>query len=333
MSLDDGLTVVGAGPVGLAAAIVARERGLEVRVLEQQRGPTLDKACGEGLMPRGVQWLQQHQITVAPEGRHDFTGIRWIDGDVQLEADFPHGVGWGVRRIWLHRALHARALALGVEFHWGTEVTELPTGWVLAADGLHSPLRRLAGLEAGPGPHRRTGIRRHFTIEPWTDRVEVYWGQDCEAYVTPVGPERVGIAFLMNGKGRFDSLLEAFPTLARRLHGAPVESKDRGAGPLHQRVKAVHKDQLALIGDAAGYLDAITGEGLSLGFRQAEAAVDAVLRGDLAHYGRAHRQLVRLPFALMDLLLFMERRPSLRSAVLRSMPTWIFGRLLKLNDG
>ena len=218
------ITVVGAGPVGLAAAIVARERGVEVQVLEKQRGPTLDKACGEGLMPLGVGWLERHGVKVPAQGRHDFTGVRWIDGERQLEADFPHGVGWGVRRTFLHQALLARAQELGAEIRWGHEVSSLPSGWVLAADGLHSPVRRLTGLAAGPGPRQRFGIRRHFTVTPWTDRVEVYWARGCEAYVTPVGPERVGIAFLVSGKGRFDPLLERFPGLAARLEGVPAES-------------------------------------------------------------------------------------------------------------
>lgn len=327
------ITIVGAGPVGLAAAIVARERGVPVQVLEKQRGPNLDKGCGEGLMPLAVAWLQRHDVEVEAEGRHDFTGVRWLDGERELEADFPHGVGWGVRRTFLHRALLARAEQLGVEVSWGHEVTELPSGWVLAADGLHSTVRRLAGLAAGAGPHKRFGVRRHYTLTPWTDRVEVYWADGCEAYVTPVGPKRVGVAFLVNGKGRFDALLERLPRLATRLEGAPIESKDRGAGPLHQRVRAVHTGRVALLGDAGGYLDAITGEGMSLGFRQAEAAVDAVLKEDLALYGRAHARLVRVPLALMGALLFAERHPGLRSALVRWTPPWLFARLLRMNDG
>lgn len=326
------LTVVGAGPVGLAAAIVARERGIPVRVLEKQRGPNLDKACGEGLMPLAVDWLHRHGVQVEPDGHHDFTGIRWIDGPHELEADFPHGVGWGIRRTFLHRALLERAEALGVDIAWGAEVNEVPSGWVIAADGLNSPLRRLAGLAAGPGPIKRFGVRRHFTMTPWTDRVEVYWADDCEAYVTPVGPQRVGIAFLSN-KGRFDALLERFPRLAERLEGQTVESQDRGAGPLHQRVSAVHTGRLALVGDAAGYLDAITGEGLSLGFRQAEAAVDAIQAQDLRLYGRSHARLVRVPYTLMRLLLFAERNPAIRRAMVRFTPAWLFSRLLRLNDG
>ena len=95
----------------------------------------------------------------------------------------------------------------------------------------------------------------------------------------------------------------------------------------------MHTGRVALLGDAGGYLDAITGEGLSLGFRQAEAAVDAVLRQDLALYGRAHRRLVRLPYALMRGLLLAERQIWLRSALVRWTPSWMFARLLRWNDG
>ena len=93
----------------------------------------------------------------------------------------------------------------------------------------------------------------------------MYWADSVEAYVTPVGPERVNVAFLWGRKeAGFDALLAHFPTLQQRLAGAAVETEARGAGPLLQTVRARHGDRLALAGDAAGYVDAITGQGLSL---------------------------------------------------------------------
>jgi flavin-dependent dehydrogenase len=190
---------------------------------------------------------------------------------------------------------------------------------------------------------RRFGVRRHYRLAPWSERVEVWWADGLEAYVTPVAADQVGVAMLWSpdawearhGEAAdFDRLLAAVPRLAERLRGAEPASSDRGAGPLHQRVRAVTAPGLALVGDAGGYLDAITGEGLSLAFHQAEALAAAVRAGDLAAYARAHRRLARLPDALTALLLAVERRPRLRRRTLRALaaePT-LFARLLGVHS-
>ena len=76
---------------------------------------------------------------------------------------------------------------------------------------------------------------------------------------------------------------------------------------------------LALVGDASGYLDAITGEGLALSFHQAMALVDAMAAGDLRRYVDAHRKIVRYPNAITRLLLLVERHPRVRRRVMRSL--------------
>jgi flavin-dependent dehydrogenase len=342
------ITVVGAGPVGLVTALLAARAGMEVQVLEQRQRLPIDKACGEGLMPGGVEILRQLDIDIDPDGCSPFRGVRWIDEGAVAEGLFPDGPGLGIRRLHLHRGLWEAVRREGVPVHLGARVTGLsPEGvlcseghfasrWILGVDGLHSGMRRLAGLDREPGPRPRFGLRRHYAVSPWTDFVEVHWAPGVEAYVTPVGPDRVGIAFLWSGeKARFDQLLERFPALTRRLEGAQVDSKDLGAGPLHQRVRGVVSDRLALVGDASGYLDALTGEGLSLGFQQAASAIRAIQAGDLRFYAQEHAALVRLPFSLMHLLLFTARHPPLRSRLIRSLSTRpeTFGRLLALNDG
>lgn len=340
--------VVGGGPAGLATAIAARLQGLErVRVVDRAR-PVIDKACGEGLMPDGLESLRA--LGVAPERLRaaPITGIRYLDGDTVVEASFPRGCGLGARRLVLHEALVARAEAVGVELAWGTKVLGVTAGgvtiesgeirarFVVAADGLHSPLRRAAGLAGKPEPRRtqRFGVRCHFRVEPWTDRVEVHWVDGCEAYVTPVAADELGIAFLWSGgPARFDQLLARFPTLAWRLKGAERTSKPRGAGPLLQRVRRVTKDNLALVGDAAGYVDAITGEGLSVAFHEARALGEALAAGDLSRYQRAHRRIVRLPETMTRLVLALERRPRLRHRALKALAAEpeLFARLLGIH--
>jgi len=325
------LLVVGAGPAGLATAIRARQRGLTVRVIDHGE-PPLDKACGEGLMPDGVRLLSELAVDAARLDPAPFVGIRYLDGEVELDGRFPGDPGWGIRRTRLHRALVDRAAACGVDLCWHTTARGLERDgvltddgtiggrWIVGADGLRSPLRRLAGLEGRPARRRRFGVRRHYAVVPWTDRVEVYWHDSGEAYVTPVGPRLVGVAMLCSADRSvpaFDSMLEFFPRLAARLRGCPIDSTDRGAGPLEQRVRAVVRGNLALVGDAAGYLDAITGEGLALAFHQAFALVDAILAEDLGLYARAHRRICAMPLRMTRLLLAIERRPWLRRRILR----------------
>ncbi len=337
--------IVGGGPAGLAAAIAARREGLEVTVVDRRR-PPIDKACGEGLMPDGLEILRRLGVELAADRMRPFYGIRYLDGETTAVGRFPGVSGAGVRRLELHRALVRRAEQAGVDLRWQTRVEavndlrlETSAGtfvarWVVGADGLRSRLRAWAGLDAPESAWQRFGVRRHFAVAPWSDCVEVYWARDCEAYVTPVAAGEVGVAMLWSGrKAGFDRLLESFPRLAGRLAGARPASKDRGCGPLRQRVRAVTRGRLALIGDAAGYLDAITGEGLSIAFHQAEALATALKAADLRLYARRCRRIVALPETMTRLLLFVERRPALRRRVIRALAREpaIFSRLLAVH--
>jgi flavin-dependent dehydrogenase len=325
------VVIVGGGPAGLTTAIAARLKGFEVVILDGAR-PPLDKACGEGLMPDGVAVLESLGVDIQAVSSRPFRGIRYLDDELSAEGVFPGAPGLGVRRTELHGALRRRAESLGVDLRWGVRVRGIAADgfetdhgvvrgrWLVGADGRVSRVRHWSGLEARPAHRRRFGVRRHFEVEPWSDLVEVHWADGREAYVTPVGEGLVGVALLWSGTtATFDDLLASFPPLQKRLENAPVASRDRGAGPLEQRCRAVAADNLALVGDASGYLDAITGEGLALSFRQAEALVDAMAAGDLGLYAAAHRRIVRYPNAITRMLLFVERRPWLRHRVMRSL--------------
>ncbi|HZF12730.1 MAG TPA: NAD(P)/FAD-dependent oxidoreductase [Thermoanaerobaculia bacterium] len=344
------VAIVGGGPAGLATAIGARLAGLSVVVLDR-RQPPIEKACGEGLMPDAAARLAELGVQLPPGASHPIRGIRYVDGPVVAEGIFPGRGGLGVRRLALHQALVARAAEVGVELRWGTPVRGLwwagvetdegpvEAHWVVGADGLLSAVRRWTRLEGEPVPpgRRRFGVRRHYALAPWSDLVEVHWGPECEAYVTPVSPEEVGIALLWSGPTHgFDDLLGRFPALAARVAGVPATSRDRGAGPLAQRVRGVVRGRVALVGDASGYLDAITGEGLAVAFHQASALVAVIAggaAGDLARYAAAHRRIGRLPGFVTGLVLACERRPALRRravAALAAEPA-LFSRLLGIH--
>jgi flavin-dependent dehydrogenase len=312
--------VVGGGPVGLAAALHAVHAGLDVTVWER-RGGTLDKACGEGLMPAAVSALEDLGVEVPG---CSLLGIDYVDGTSRARAGFRSGAGRGVRRTALHQAVREAVAAAGVRTEQrrltrlsadlgGVAVDGRSFDWVLGADGLHSTVRRLAGLDApAPGP-RRYGLRAHVRTEPWSDHVEVHWGRDAEAYVTPVGPDLVGVALLTGRRTPFADQLAGFPALRTLAGGGwgPV----RGAGPLWQRSRRRARGRVLLVGDAAGYVDALTGEGIALGMAQARAAVAAVAVEDPAAYERQWRALTGAHRRLTGALVTATRVPAARRRV------------------
>lgn len=349
------VVVVGAGPVGLAAAIEARRAGMNVVVLERRR-PGIDKACGEGVMPPGVARLDALGVTLPTASSSPFTGIRYIDLDgttpLVAEGTFPAGEGRGIRRVALSKALEERARQVGVVVryecaarsvvsHKDHASAQTPNETVrgahlIAADGLHSAVRRHMGLGTRPTGVKRYGVRRHYALPPWSSKVEVYWHQNAEAYVTPVG-NAVGVAILHGCRGaRFETLLSSFAPLRERLHGVPAVSEARGAGPFRQRVRRRYRGRVALVGDAAGYVDALTGEGITLGLRSAHALVEVLAEGaPLEDYEIRYRRLSRTYYTLTETLLQVARRPRWRRRVMHLLvqrPA-LFDQVLGLTAG
>lgn len=165
--------------------------------------------------------------------------------------------------------------------------------------------------------------------------MEIYWGEGCQAYVTPVGDEVCVVVMSRTPEPRLNDALARFPQLESHLAGAPVSSKERGAVTGTAILKQVVRGNVALIGDASGSVDAITGEGLCQAFRQGAALADAMAAGDLAHYARLHRQMRRRPAFMADLMLSMDRWPGVRRralAVLSAHPQW-FQTLVAIHVG
>lgn len=293
--------VAGGGPVGLAAAIESRLAGLSVVVIEPRSG-VIDKACGEGLMPGAVPALER--LGVRPRG-FPLRGVDYRDARRSAQHRFAAGTALGVRRTTLHAALRARAEELGVGFHLarvedvrqdahGVEAAGVRGSWLLGADGLHSHVARAVGLALpAPARRRRYGQRRHYRVEPWSDLIEVHWTRAGEIYVTPTADGMVGLSLLARQGVHFDDALATAPELAARVAGAEAASDLRGAGPFRQRTRGRVAGRTVLIGDASGYVDALTGEGIRIGLEQARAAVAAIAADAPASYEREWDSVTR----------------------------------------
>ncbi len=369
--------IVGGGPAGLAAGIVLARGGAHTLVCERKHLPA-DKACGEGVMPSGVAALERLQVTpcLRPGDYFPFKGICYrLPGGQTAVGNFRQGSGWGIPRRTLSSTLLERACALkSLEIREDVKIescyrnggrwwVRVEDEWIsptllVGADGLNSSVRKWAGLDAPLKQWYRWGVRQHFAIAPWSEYVEVHWGDGVEAYVTPCGERLIGVAFLWDrtrylrlpgGDALIPSLIERFPFLRRQLGNVTPCDAPLALGPMEQNVRGVVADGLLLIGDAAGYLDALTGEGISLALHAALALEPTVLpllrfaRGcggalsaqALGEYARAHRAIVTPYYRFTRLALWLGCHQKLLNHSIRLLAVCpeLFSLLLSYSMG
>ena len=347
MGYDIDVFIAGGGPAGLAAAIAVRAKGFRVIVADGAK-PPITKACGEGLLPDALKALTELGVELRERDGTTLAGIRFADERSTVSARFPDGTGLGVRREILHQRMMERAEDCGVSFLWNTPVmglfeqgvvaggNKIRARWVIGADGGQSRVRRWCGLGNSLEQRRRFAFRVHYRLEPWSDFTEIHWGKEAQAYVTAVGSQEICVVLISNRADlRFEEALQRFPILCGRLKSAAHVGPERGAMTGMFNLKRVYRRNVALIGDASGSVDAITGEGLSLSFRQATALADALAAGDLERYHAAHRRLFRRPRLMAQLLLLLDRRNSLRERTMRAFEAapQLFERMLAYHVG
>ena len=345
------ILVVGGGPAGLAAAIALRQKGADVLVVEALK-PPVDKACGEGLMPDSRRDLAALGIELSAAGGAPFSGIRfsnWTDTrEVQTTAEFTSGAGFGIRRLRLHALLMERAQELGVRLHWNTRAVLHPGQpvrigdgscsyrYLIGADGQASRVRSWAGLEQGSLISRRFGFRRHYAVSPWSSFVEVHWGKLGQAYITPVGEREICVAVLTRHPGVFfEQAIADMPFLRVRFAAGEPCARDRGAITTTRKLRHVTRGNVALIGDASGSADAVTGEGLALGFRQAALLADSIAQETLEDYALRHAGILRTPQVMARILLQMDRSTWFRNRAMRMLAAepQLFHKMLDVHLG
>jgi len=292
--------IVGGGVAGSTLAILLGRQGFSVELFEQRRFPK-EKPCGEGLMPAGVEVLQRMDLVEAVGGV-PFYGVRYHVKNSTVESSFPlvHGApaaGRGQRRKHLDEVLFRTATATpGVRTYPGTRMEHLlfkrgrvvgviadgkthHAGLVVAADGMHSRTRHLLGLDAPPR-RKRFGVVTHFRFNvgreqpPWVD---VFLAPGYELYVTPLPNHEVLVAALADSgtlvqpiEKTFSSWRSEQPLLAVRLKEAQQVSPLQCISPLAARARRGVARGIILLGDAAGFLDPITGGGMTQALMTAE---------------------------------------------------------------
>lgn len=363
--------IVGGGIAGSATALRLARHGHSVVLLDRERFPR-DKVCGEGLMPHGVAALRELGVGEAVAAfAQPFEGIRYLADDEVAIGRFSGEPGWGLRRIALDQVVHAAARAAGVQVRDGvvakavavddrgvrvtTDQGVLRGRAVVGADGLHSLVRRAIGSRVKQAENQRYGARLHLKLAAEVSRtVDVYLADRIEYYVTPVSHEVVNVAVLC-GKDTTRGLggdlsaqlwarLRAEPALQHWIEGAVPVSEAAITGPLRQQATRLVGDRAVLVGDAAGFVDAITGEGMSLALASARFAADTLHAGltadrlsqaALAPYEAQRRRHARDQVAFTEIVLWWIRRPWLRRRIVRNLARrpGIFDRLLEVNTG
>jgi flavin-dependent dehydrogenase len=338
--------VVGAGPAGIVAAIAAQRRGLQTIVLDA-RIPPIDKPCGEGILPQGVAALRALGISLPAESTLALRGIQFVDGEVSVRADFAGESGFSMRRVKLHQFLVNQALDAGVEFRWGTRVLKIDDEavttthetfsyrWLVGADGQNSLVRKWTGLDSRSVRSKRFGFCSHFQVRPWSDMAEVHWALGCQIFITPIMGEELGVAVISRDPTlRLARALGRFPFLAERLRGVAPTSRELGDKTTLNVLPAITRGRVALVGDASGTVDAVTGHGLTLSFQQAVPLAEAMKQNDLAYYQREHEKIAAVPILMTRLMLLMGASDWIRNRSIRlfQKSPALFSRMLAIHS-
>ena len=342
MKLERKLAIIGGGPVGLGLSLFLAREGYQVTVFEKGSYPR-DKACGQGILPKGQRLLNEILDIDLGEYGYYFEGIEYIDKDLFLAGQFKN------KAIGLERKVLSQLLYEEVESNKNidlkvnhsiseSEFLNLKNNYdyIFACDGINSPIRKWLKQDKARRGDLRQGARVHFNQAPWSSHVQVYWADGIEAYVTPVGLNRVEVAFLWyqgtleSKEGMLiDRLFSFFPDLLKKVNLRQMDHDFKGSALFSHTSKTSKFENIFFVGDSFGFLDGITGEGVSLGLMQAKYVAK-----NFNSWGFKERVVYRLMqfhyFILVHSALLLSRNLRLRAMLLRFLPNRFFTKILNM---
>ncbi len=305
--------VVGGGPAGSAAAILLARAGFQVCLLDKGHFPR-DKPCGEYLSPGCVPLLRRLGVlyTLEGVGPQPIRGVRVetsagtiFTGTYPGEGVPPHG--YALPRERFDTLLFEAARRAGAECLEGWRAVDLIRGGdrvagvigasngrtrhftasvTIGADGRNSVVARRLGLFAWHPSHQKVAFVQRFQMPAEQgDLGEVYLGRAGYCILNPQRAATANVAVVVDQRDLplhrpweevFRELLAAYPSVRRKLNGAGPLNSLRILGPLACRAKRVAGYGFLLVGDAAGYYDPMTGEGVYQALKGAELAADSV---------------------------------------------------------
>lgn len=347
---EDDVVVVGGGPAGSASAILFAAQGRRVLLLDAARFPRA-KPCAEYVSPGGVEilarlgalerivanhphrWLRGMQLQ-APSGRaRHLIEYQTADGGARL--------GLSVSRLVLDTTLLELARASGVEVREGFPVRDvwqadgrvrgvigpdgeqLAAGLVIGADGLHSVVARAVNARRSACWPRRLGLVAHWNDVDWPEDFGcMLVGRRGYVGIAPLddrGHVSVGVVGGMP-RGRLGppvavlaAALAEYPELDARLQRGSLAGPVRGVGPLATRVRKPAGPGYRLVGDAAGFFDPFTGEGIYRALRGAE-----LVTAGIDDYAQARERAFSTKQRLVALIqIFVQTPPLMDFAVAR----------------
>lgn len=330
--------VVGAGPVGSTLTLLLRRGGTDVELLEKARFPR-DKPCGEAMLPPGAAVLGSLGVDLGELGfprvgatRFRLPGRGWVRGQMA-------GPAYGVRRLRLDACLAELARArtgyavTGARREGGgwlltTSHGAVRSPLVVACDGVHSPLRRWWGWERDRRPAGRYGLVGHLAApHHGVGEIVITLLGDRETYLAPAADDELLLAVLGErgilrdpGRSVQASYLAARDLAHPELASTPLVGGVHGAGPFEVSPLDVAGDGAYLCGDAAGFLDPLTGDGMSAGLLQA-AHLASLLARRVERAEERYRAYLRAQWRQRRLVGALARRlaesPRLTARALR----------------
>lgn len=356
------VVVVGGGPAGTATALFLRQHGHDVLLIDEARFPR-DKVCGEGVSPEA--WRLLGALGVAPRVRAlrpwPLRGMALTSpAGVSFAGHYcgPNGAGFAIRRKAFDCALLDAVREAGVEVRDGTRALDLvfdkgrvsgitcqngkapealAARLVIGAEGRRSVVARKLGLLREHGSLRKFAVRGYWDgVQGLGERGEMHVGGGGYCGIAPLSATSANVAFVLDRAGMRDaagdlegfyrSSLQLWPRIAERLQKAVLLEPPKAIGPLALEARRVSAPGAMLVGDAAGFYDPFTGEGVTLALRSAELAAPiahaALVSGrldDLSGYDRLRRAATRDKFRLNRLLQTTVSWPALADSVARRL--------------